>query len=299
MTNPSSRVVVIVGASSGIGLATAEALARRGDRLVLAARDAASLQSAAQVCRAAGAADVTVHAMDVGDEAQVGELIDHARQQYGRIDVLVHTATVMAYGTVEQLPSDIFERVVDTAIHGTAHLARAVLPVFREQQAGIYIIVNSLLGSVTVPNMGAYSTAKWGQRAVARTLQQEVQRAKNVHVCIVSPGSTNTPIYYQASNYTGRNARPPAPVVQPERTAASIVKLTDRPRKHVSVPVGPPNPIIITGFRLFPFVYDRLVGPLFRVLALTSKGKQADAGNVHAPVPLAERTHGHWPDRAD
>ncbi len=292
-----ARVVVIVGASSGIGLATALQLARAGDRLVLSARDRGALDIAADACRRAGAADVHCVAMDVGKEADVQRLLDETMSAHGRIDVLVHTATVMAYGTIEQMPSDVFEIVVDTAIHSTAHLARAVLPVFRQQGGGTFIIVNSLLGSVTLPNMGAYATAKWGQRAVARTLQQEVRNARGVHVCIVSPGSTNTPIYRQAANYTGRAARPPAPVLQPERTALAIVALMDRPRNHVSIPVGPPNPVIILGYRILPFVYDALVGPLFKLAALTSTNQPATDGNVHAPVPAKERLHGLWPDR--
>jgi short-subunit dehydrogenase len=145
--------------------------------------------------------------------------------------------------------------------------------------------------------MGAYSTAKWGQRAIARTLQQELRDERDVHVCIVSPGSTNTPIYYQAANYLDHEARPPVPVLQPERVASEIVELSRRPRGHVSVPVGPPNPVIITGFRFLPFVYDRIVGPLFRVGALTRKEQGPTSGNVLSPQADEERVHGHWPER--
>ena len=164
------------------------------------------------------------------------------------------------------------------------------------KRGGTFIIVNSLLGSVTVPQMGAYATAKWGQRAIARTLQQEVARDRRIHVCIVSPGSTNTPIYYQAANYVGKAARPPIPVLQPERIAASVVKLIDKPRKHVSIPVGPPNPVLITGFRLLPFLYDRIVGPAFKLAGLTRREETVSDGNVHKPDPDQERLHGHWPD---
>ncbi len=246
-------------------------------------------------CRAAGAADVLDLPADVGSHDDVQRLVDVVLDRHGRLDVVVLTATVMAYGTIEQLPADVFETVVDTAVHGTAHVARAVLPVFRRQRGGTFVIVNSLLGSVTVPQMGAYATAKWGQRAIARTLQQEVARERGIHVCIVSPGSTNTPIYYQAANYVGKAARPPIPVLQPERVAASIVKLIDRPRKHVSIPVGPPNPVLITGFRLLPFVYDRIVGPAFKLAAPHAARReiqrrqraQARSGSGTAARPLA------------
>ncbi|OLR93200.1 SDR family NAD(P)-dependent oxidoreductase [Actinokineospora bangkokensis] len=292
------RVVLVVGASSGIGLASATAFAARGDHLVLVSRSADALAAAATACRAAGPGEVDVIADDIADPAAAKRIVSRVLDRHHRVDVVVHTATVMGYGTVEEMPADVFTTIVDTAVHGTLHLARAVLPVMRRNRKGTFIGVNSLLGSVTVPRMGAYATAKWGQRAVLRTLQQETRDAPGVNVCIVSPGSINTPIYYQAANYTGRGARPPWPVLAPERVAAAVVRLADHPRGNVSVPVGPGNPLIITGFRLLPFLYDRIVAPLFRLAALTSDREQPSTGNVNKPVPAEERVHGRWPEPA-
>ncbi|HEX6342117.1 SDR family NAD(P)-dependent oxidoreductase [Umezawaea sp.] len=292
------RVVVVVGASSGIGLAAAVAFAARDDDLVLVSRSAGALDAAEAACRDAGSGAVDVLVEDVRDPAAADRIVARTLDRHGRVDVVVHTATVMGYGTVETMPAEVFTTVVDTAVHGTVHLSRAVLPVMRRQRAGTFIGVNSLLGSVTVPQMGAYAASKWGQRAVLRTLQQETRDEPGVHVCIVSPGSINTPIYYQAANYTGRSARPPWPVLSPERVGAAIVRLADRPRRHVSVAVGPGNPLVIAGFRLLPLLYDRLVGPLFRLAALTRKPAEPAAGNVHQPVPERERVHGHWPARS-
>jgi NAD(P)-dependent dehydrogenase (short-subunit alcohol dehydrogenase family) len=293
-----SRSILIIGASSGIGLATALRLAADDDRLALVAREGAALAGAERACRARGATEVRTFAADMAVESEVQRVVAAVDDAYGGIDVVVHTATVMAYGTVADMPSDIFTTVVDTAVRGTLYLAQAVVPRFRRQGHGTLVIVNSLLGSITVPTMGAYATAKWGQRAIARTLQQEVRGDRGVHVCIVSPGSsTNTPIYYQAANYLSRQARPPVPVLQPERVAESIAALTVRPRKHVSVPVGPPNPVIITGYRLLPFVFDRIVGPLFRLGALTRTEQPPTAGNVKEPIGAEERVFGRWPER--
>ena len=291
----SGRSVLIIGGSSGIGLATALRLAAQGDRLTLMARSREALDGAATACREVGAPEVAVACGDVAHAADVEAAVSTARAEHGRLDVVILTATVMSYGRVEDTPPEIFAAVTDVAIHGTVHVAQAVLPLMRQQGGGILIIVNSLLGSVTVPQMGAYATAKWGQRALVRTLQQEVRNAKNVHVCLVSPGSINTPIYYQAANYTGRGTRPPVPVQQPERTAAVIVGLTRRPRAHTSVPVGPPNPLIISGFRFAPWIYDRLVGPLFALGGLTSKTTPPTEGNVLGPIADRERARGHWP----
>lgn len=291
----SGRSVLIVGGSSGIGLATALRLANEGDRLTLMSRSGEALAAAAEACRDAGATDVAVVTGDIAQPIDAQAAVAATFEMYGRIDVVVLTATLMSYGSIENTPADIFTTVTDVAIHGTLHLAQAVLPVMRKQGSGIFVVVNSLLGSVTVPQMGAYAAAKWGQRALVRTLQQETRNAKHIHVCLVSPGSTNTPIYYQAANYTGRHTRPPVPVQQPEQTAAVIVGLTRRPRAHVSIRVGQPNPLIITGFRLAPWIYDRLVGPLFALTGLTHNRLPATSGNVSTPTPDAERTHGHWP----
>ncbi|MGW5740590.1 SDR family NAD(P)-dependent oxidoreductase [Amycolatopsis sp. NPDC003861] len=289
------RVVLIVGASSGIGLAAAVAFAARADKLVLVSRSPEALDAAEAACRRAGADTVDTHAEDIADAAAAGRLVTRTLDRHGRLDVVVHTAAVMGYGSVEEMPAEVFTTVVDIAVHGTVHLARAVLPVMRAQHAGTFIGVNSLLGSVTVPQMGAYAASKWGQRAVLRTLQQETRDQPGVSVCIVSPGSINTPIYYQAANYTGHATRPPWPVLAPERVAAAITRLADRPRRHVSVPVGPGNPLVIIGFRLLPRLYDRLVGPLARLGVLTRARWRPTPGTVHRPAPVHERIHGHWP----
>ncbi|MDQ7810914.1 SDR family NAD(P)-dependent oxidoreductase [Amycolatopsis sp. A133] len=289
------RVVLIVGATSGIGLATAVAFAGRADKLVLVSRSAEALDAAETACRRAGAAEVDTLAADIAAPEAAARLVARTVARHGRIDVVVHTAAVMGYGSVEAMPAEVFTAVVDTAVHGTVHLARAVLPVMRSRHAGTFIGVNSLLGSITVPQMGAYAVSKWGQRAVLRTLQQETRDEPGVSVCIVSPGSINTPIYYQAANYTGHAVRPPRPVLAPERVAAAITRLADRPRRHVSVPVGPGNPLVITGFRLLPRLYDRLVGPLLQLAVLTPGRWRRTPGTVHHPAPVRERIHGRWP----
>lgn len=290
------RVVVIIGASSGIGRACVRRFAQHGDHLVLAARAQESLNRAADEAIAAGAADVRTHPVDVLDPGSVATLVADTVDHHGRIDAVVHTATTMAYGRIEDVPDEVFASVVRTAVEGTATVARAVLPVFRRQHRGVLVIVNSLLGAVTVPAMGAYATAKWGQRGLARTLQQEVRDEADVHVCLVSPGSINTPIYYQAANVIGRPARPPIPVLPASWVARVISTVVAHPRGHVSAAVGVTNPLIVFGFRVLPAVYDALVGPLFRRTATTDGERPPTVGNVLTSRPDLEREQGHWPD---
>jgi NAD(P)-dependent dehydrogenase (short-subunit alcohol dehydrogenase family) len=287
------QTVLITGASSGIGRATAALFAQRGARLVLLARGRPALEDAAAEARAAGAADVVVCPADVLDEDALGTAVDGAVRRFGSLDVVVHSAQVIAYGRIEDVPKAVFERVVDTALHGTANLVRTVLPVFRRQEAGHLVVVSSLLASVTTPFMGSYNAAKWGQLGLIRTLQQETRDVPGISVSAVAPGGVNTPIYSQAGSYIGLKGRPPVPIYSPERVARSVVARLDRPRRLIQS--GFANPVVILGFRLFPAVYDALVGPLLRVFALADDDRtEPTPGNVFESRPEGNATTGRW-----
>jgi NAD(P)-dependent dehydrogenase (short-subunit alcohol dehydrogenase family) len=286
------EIVLITGASSGIGRATALELAGRGGRLVLVARGREALDEAAAAARTAGAADVVVCPADVTDEEAFRGAVDAAVARFGRLDAVVHAAQVMAYGTIEELPRDIFERVVETAVHGTAVVARVVLPVFRAQGAGHLLVVNSLLGSVATPLMGSYVVAKWGQLGLVRVLQQETRDAPGVKVSTVQPGGVDTPIYYQAASWVGSTGRPPPPVYTPQHVARRVLATLDRPRRMVQA--GFLNPVIKAGFTLFPGVYDFLVGPLMQRLAIAHDDVPATEGNVFGSRPAKNATEGRW-----
>jgi NAD(P)-dependent dehydrogenase (short-subunit alcohol dehydrogenase family) len=284
--------VLITGASSGIGRATGLELAGRGAQLVLVSRGRGSLEEAAAEMRAAGAKEVVVHAADVTDEDQVRAAVTTATSRFGRLDAVIHSAQVMAYGTVEQVPREIFETVVDTALHGTANVARVVLPVFREQRGGHLAVVNSLLGNITAPYMGSYVAAKWGQLGLVRTLQLETRDEPGISISIVQPGGVNTPIYSQAASWVGSTGRPPPPVYSPFRVARSVLSTLDRPRRVVQS--GLFNPVITAGFRLVPGIYDVLVGPLLKQLAISSDDVPPTTGNVLESKPEGNATEGRW-----
>jgi NAD(P)-dependent dehydrogenase (short-subunit alcohol dehydrogenase family) len=286
------ETVLITGASSGIGRATALELAGRGAQLVLVARGRESLEDAATEVRAAGAGAVVVCPADVKDEEAVRAAVDAAVQRFGRLDAVVHAAQVMAYGTIEEVPREVFETVVDTAVHGTATVARVVLPLFRKQGGGHLLVVNSLLGSVATPLMGSYVAAKWGQLGLVRTLQMEVRDAPGVEVSAVQPGGVDTPIYFQAASWTGSTGRPPPPVYSPQRVARIVLATLDRPRRMVQAGVF--NPVITAGFRLLPGVYDFLVGPLLQRMAVANDEVPPTEGNVFESQQSGNATEGRW-----
>jgi NAD(P)-dependent dehydrogenase (short-subunit alcohol dehydrogenase family) len=288
-------VVAIIGASSGIGLATAQACAARGDQLILGSRSQKSLAAAAKSCKQLGAASVHTQVLDVTRPDSVAEFFDAAGVVAERLDVVVHTATTMAYGRLEELEPRIFQAVTRTAIEGTFTVARHSLSIFRRQRAGTLIVVNSLVGSIAAPQLGAYVTAKWGQAGLLRTLQLEVLGEPDIHVCSIAPGGVNTPIYRQAANITGRGAKPPIPVDQPEKVAEAILQCMDSPRNRVSV--GLANHFIRFGFEVFPWLYDRMVGPLLNRLSLTGEPTRPSTGNVLEPNPDGESVTGPWQRR--
>jgi NAD(P)-dependent dehydrogenase (short-subunit alcohol dehydrogenase family) len=286
------QTVLVTGASSGIGRATAIELAGRGARLVLVARGRGPLEETAAEARAAGAQAAVVCPADVTDEDAVRAAVEAAVEQFGRLDVVVHAAQVMAYGTIEEVPRKVFETVVETAVHGTANVARVVLPLFREQEAGHLLIVNSLLGQVAAPLMGSYIAAKWGQLGLIRVLQQETRDVPGISVSAVQPGGVDTPIYFQAASWTGSTGRPPPPVYSPQRVARTVVATLDRPRRIVQA--GLFNPVITAAFRLVPGVYDYLVGPLLQRLAIADDDVPPTEGNVFESKPAGNATEGRW-----
>jgi NAD(P)-dependent dehydrogenase (short-subunit alcohol dehydrogenase family) len=288
----SPETVLITGASSGIGRATAIELAGRGAHLVLVARGREPLEQAAVEARAAGAADVVVCRADVLDEDAVRAAVDTAVERFGRLDAVVHAAQVMAYGRIEEVPREVFERVVETAVHGTAVVARAVLPVFRKQGAGHLAVVNSLLGSVATPQLGSYVAAKWGQLGLIRVLQMETRDEPGISITAVQPGGVDTPIYFQAASWAGSTGRPPPPVYSPERLGRRVVALLDRPRRQVQA--GILNPLITAAFRLVPGVFDVLVGPMIQRLAIANDDVPPTEGNVFASQQDGNATEGRW-----
>jgi short-subunit dehydrogenase len=291
-----TRVVVVTGASSGIGRAAAHLLADRGEQLVLASRAAEVLEQVRQECVARGAAEVHVVPTDVGDAKAVDALVGEAVDRLGRVDAVVHAAAVLAYGRFEDVPGEVFEATVTTNVLGTANVARAALRVFHEQEAGgSLVVVGSVLGKMTAAFMSPYATSKWAVHALVRTLQIEARKTPGVSVTLVSPGGVNTPIYKLAGSYTGHAGHPPPPIDPPEKIAAAIVKALDRPRREVSV--GLANPVMVLGFRALPGAFDRLVTPLMRLAGQSRRTVHPHPGNVHDPVPEKEGVHGDWPRR--
>ena len=289
MTEP--RVVVITGASSGIGRATAHLFAERGDRLVLAARGEAALHEVVAECERRGAQALAVPT-DVGDEAQVEALAAAAVERFGRLDVWVGNASVFSYGSVEETPSEVFREVLRTNLLGQVYGARAALPRFRAQGSGVLVVVASLYSKVTSPYLSPYITSKFGTYGFAEVLREELGRERHIHVCTVLPATIDTPIYQRAANYTGRRVHPLPPAVDARRVAAAIVGVVDSPRRETVV--GQVQRAGVALRSLAPTLFEALVLPVFELLSLRRGSVAPTAGAVLAPRPGTEAVDGGW-----
>jgi len=259
------RVLVVTGASSGIGRAVARQSAAAGDHVVLVARGEPPLQQVARECEAEGAASTLVLPTDVGDDAGVEKMITAVTSQHGRIDAVLHCAGVVAYGRTEEVPAEVFEGVLRTNLTGSVNVARHAIPVMRRQQAGSLVLFGSVIGHLSVPGMSAYVVSKWGVRALARQLQLENRDLDDLTIAYIAPGGVDTPIYRQAANYDGFAGRPMPPVLSPERVARIALRRLDRHRARTQI--GLANDVMRFGFSALPWAFDMLVGPLYRVMA--------------------------------
>lgn len=278
------RVVMVTGASSGIGLATALAVARSGDHVVLAARDESALKQTESACLEAGAASTRAVPTDVGDDESVRRCVAVALEITGGLDLVVHAAGVVSYGRVETVPPQVWEGVLRANVLGSVNVARHALPEMRGRERGTLVLLGSVIGHIGVPGMSPYVVSKWGVRALARQLQLENRDRPGVHVVYVAPGGVDTPIYDVGGNYLGFAGRPPPPVTTPERVAQRILRAARHPRPRVQV--GLANDLMRFGFSAFPALYDALVGPLF---SLAAQDRSAPVpprpGNVLSPTP--------------
>jgi NADP-dependent 3-hydroxy acid dehydrogenase YdfG len=183
------KVVVITGASSGIGEATAVLLAQRGAKAVLGARKSDRLEALASRIAAAGG-DVAFKATDVARRDDVAELVALAIERYGQLDVLVNNAGIMPISPLDELRVDDWEAMVDVNIKGVLWGIAAALPVFRRQGFGHFVNTASTAAFRVTPNQSVYAGTKMAVRAVSEGLRQEA--GEHLRVTIISPGMTST-----------------------------------------------------------------------------------------------------------
>jgi NADP-dependent 3-hydroxy acid dehydrogenase YdfG len=188
MDNVVGKIVVITGASSGLGAETARHLVREGAKVVLGARRIDRLEALADEL---GLGDEAVVKTDVTDRAQVEALVDQAVKTHGRIDVMLNNAGLMPHSPLERLKVDEWDRMIDVNIKGVLYGIAAALPHMKEQKSGHIINVSSVAGHKVRPAGVVYSATKHAVRVISEGLRQEV-KSYNIRTTILSPGAVAT-----------------------------------------------------------------------------------------------------------
>lgn len=284
-------VIVITGASSGIGRAAALAFASRGATVILAARRAQPLSEVAADCENLGGQAWAVPT-NVSQEEAVQALARQTVERFGQLDVWVNNAAVSLFAGFEASPPDAYRQVIETNLFGYIYGARAALPYFREQSSGVLINVASVAGMVGQPYTSAYVLTKFAIRGLAECLRLELQEADDIHVCTILPASIDTPLFQHAANYTGRAVKPLNPVYDAEQVAEAIFACAEHPQREVIV--GNAGRVMKLLHTLTPALYERLAARQVARNHFQDRPAPPSAGNLFEPMPEWAAVSGGW-----
>jgi NAD(P)-dependent dehydrogenase (short-subunit alcohol dehydrogenase family) len=249
------QVIVITGASSGIGLATAKRAARRGAQVVLVSRDEEDLARAVREIQERGASAVHFVA-DVADQAAMQRVGRDVVVQFGRIDTWINNAGVTVYGLIEEVPTEDARRLFETNYWGVVNGSLAALPHLRSG-GGALINLGSVLSDTGYPLQGHYTASKHAVKGFTDSLRLEVEKS-GAPVCItlIQPAAIDTPYPEHAKNHLGFEAKHMPPVYAPEVVAKAILHCAERPERNVLV--GGSGKVFSTSEKFAPRLFDRM-----------------------------------------
>jgi NAD(P)-dependent dehydrogenase (short-subunit alcohol dehydrogenase family) len=284
------QVIVITGASSGIGLATAQEAARQGARVVLSSRDAVDIQRAVDDIVAEGGQAIAVVA-DVGDQGSMEGLAQQAVAAFGRIDTWVNNAGVSIYGLIEEIPLDDAHQLFRTNFWGVVHGSLAALPHLKKQ-GGALINVGSELSETALPLQGFYAASKHAVKGFTDTLRMELQHEKApVSVSLIQPAAIDTPYTEHAMNYLGVEPTHVPPVYAPELVADAILACAKSP--HRNLRVGGAAKMFTALEKTAPGLADRMKERTAFDGSKTNRPPKDD-DTLYAPRPNDSRVHGRY-----
>ncbi|SDE84802.1 SDR family NAD(P)-dependent oxidoreductase [Pseudonocardia oroxyli] len=279
-------VVVVTGATSGIGRATALRLVAEGATVVGVARDEAAL---------AELDGVVGLPADVTDADAVERVAAETISRFGRIDGWVNCAGVITFGRFCDVPLAEHRRVLDVDLMGAVHGCRAALPGMLVHGRGVIVNVSSILGVVALPYGAAYSMAKFGLRGLGVSLRQELRTSgvSGVDVATVLPGAVDTPIWRVGGNRSGRAPRVAPPTYDPERVSRIVVGRLRRPRREV-VAGGPLTSMLLVVHKVVPGLAERVLAEEVARYALGGDAAPPTSGNLHRVPEGPRRVPDGW-----
>jgi NAD(P)-dependent dehydrogenase (short-subunit alcohol dehydrogenase family) len=291
------QAVVITGAASGIGRATAIEFGRRSAAVVLADHNEAALQEVAQdVERLGGQVQPVV--TDVSEWAQVERLAQTGVDRFGRIDTWVNNAAASVYATVEEMTIEEIERVIQVILMGEIYGMKAALTHMKHQGQGTIINVASALAQRSVPLQAAYCAAKHGIKGFTESLRLELEHEHSgITVTLIMPSSINTPLFTHARSKLGVKPQPIPPIYEPRVVAEAILFAAEHPRRDIVV--GGAGKLMTVMERISPSLLDWYMlrnGKMFT----QQKTNQPDDGkdNLFTPMGGTSSTTGDFGQRS-
>jgi NAD(P)-dependent dehydrogenase (short-subunit alcohol dehydrogenase family) len=290
------QVIVVTGASSGVGRAVARAAGERGAKVVVAARGVEGLNAAVEEIERAGSEALAVPGDLVGQE-QNDELVRRSLERFGRIDTFVANAIVTVYAEVEHLEPDELRRVFDVNFFGVAHAYWAVLPALKESR-GTFLHVSSALAYRGIPLQAAYCASKAACRTFLESARVELQKhGYDVAISLVLPGAINTPQFDRDRQKIGKQPQPVPPIYQPEPYAEAVLRCAERPVRELPVSWGAQK--LLWGQKLSPHAGDWVLRRMGWEKQHTGKDKPVDSpDNLFETLPGDPGAHGRFDEQA-
>jgi short-subunit dehydrogenase len=229
------QVIVIMGASSGIGLATAEMAASRGAKVVLSGRSENALQEIITRINGSGGESICVVA-DVADRHQVQRVADTAIGRFGRIDTWVNNAGISIYGRLHEVSDEDSRRLFDTNFWGIVNGSLVALPHLRAN-GGALINLGSEVSEAVVPLQGMYSASKHAVKGFTDALRVEIEEIDKapVSITLIQPTAVDTPFPQHAKNYLENEPKLPSPMIDPAQVAEAILEAATKPTRAIKV----------------------------------------------------------------
>lgn len=295
MACPTAKVVVVTGASAGVGRATAVAFARCGATVALLARSTDGLQGVAREIQALGGTALILPT-DVADPAQVEQAAERAEKELGPIDVWVNNAMVTVFSRVMDMTDDDYKRVTEVTYLGTVHGTRAALRRMRARNRGTIIQVGSALAYRGIPIQSAYCAAKFAGRGFTDSLRAElIYEKSDIHITMVHLAAFNTPQFEWARHRLNARPMPLPPIFQPELAARAIVWSASHRRREIYV--GLPALKTIIANKIFPGLSDYLAARQAVSGQMDHNAPPPDPDrkdNLYQPVPGDFGAHGRF-----
>ena len=292
-----ARVVVVTGATAGVGRAAARAFAREGDYVVLMARDMDRLRATAQEVRELGGRALPI-AVDVASAEQVENAAAQAEREAGPIDVWVNNAMATIFSPIGDISPEEFRRATEVTYLGAVYGTMSALRRMRARDAGVIIQVGSALAYRSIPLQSAYCGAKHALHGFTDSIRSELLHDRSrVRISMVQLPGVNTPQFEWCRTKIGRHPQPVGPVYQPEVAAKAIVWAASHKRREIYV--GWPAAVTIIGNKWMPRLFDRYLASHAYEQQFTSERIGLDRpDNLFDPVPTPYRAHGAFDRRA-